>query len=100
MSAVLKDVEGSVITLEVKVDVSGSMLTAEEAILSGLNEAGCVATGEALKGFDADGSPIAIGGVKWFSKGALPKTYQRYWWRIRFLVLGGALECGEARASC
>ena len=76
MSAVLKDVEGGVITLEVKIDVSGSMLTAEEAILSGLNEAGCVATGEALKQFDADGSRITMGGVKWFSKGRLPKTYQ------------------------
>src|SRR5437868_13525243 len=76
MSAVLKCVEGGVITLEVKVDISGSMLTAEEAILSSLNEAGCVATGEALKRFDTDGSPIAIGGVKWFSKGRLPKTYQ------------------------
>lgn len=76
MSVVLKCVEGSIVTLEVKVDVSGSMLTAEEAILSGLNEAGCVATGEALRGFDTDGSPIVTGGVKWFSKGQLPKTYQ------------------------
>lgn len=76
MSVLLKSVEGSVITLEVKVDISGSMLGAEEAILGSLNEAGCVATGEALKRFDADGSQIAMGGVKWFSKGQLPKTYQ------------------------
>jgi hypothetical protein len=76
MSAVLKCIDGDIITLEVKVDVSGSMLTAEEAILSGLNEAGCVATGEALKRFDTDGSQIVTGGVKWFSKGRLPKTYQ------------------------
>lgn len=76
MNAVLKRIEGSVITLEVKMDLSGSMLAAEEAILSSLNEAGCVATGEALKRFDADGSRMMTGGVKWFSKGRLPKTYQ------------------------
>jgi hypothetical protein len=76
MNVALKSVEGNIITLEVKIDISGSMLSAEDAILAGLNSAGCVATGEALKRFDTDGSPIAIGGVKWFSKGRLPKTYQ------------------------
>ena len=76
MSVTLKSVEGNIITLEVKIDISGSMLSAEDAILSGLNSAGCVATGEALKRFDTDGSPISLGGVKWFSKGRLPKTYQ------------------------
>lgn len=72
----MKSVEGGVITLEVKVDISGSVLAAEGAILSSLNEAGCVATGEALKRFDTDGPPIATGGVKGFSKGQLPKTCQ------------------------
>jgi hypothetical protein len=76
MSVSLKRVEGSMITLEVKIDISGSMLGAEGAILSSLNEAGSMATGEALKRFDTDGTPIVIGGVKWFSKGQLPKTYQ------------------------
>lgn len=76
MSVSLKSVEGDVLTMEVKVDISGSMLGAEEAILSSLNEAGSMATGEALKRFDTDGSQIVIGGIKWFSKGRLPKTYQ------------------------
>jgi len=76
MSVELKCVEGNIITLEVKIDISGSMLSAEDVILSGMNEAGCVATGEALKRFDTDGSQIALGGVKWFSKGQLAKTYQ------------------------
>jgi hypothetical protein len=76
MSVALKSVEGSVITLEVKVDISGSMLTAEAAILSSLNEAGCMATGEALKRFDTDGSQIVVSGTKWFSKGQWPKVYQ------------------------
>ena len=47
--------EGSAIKLEVWVDLSGSMLMAEEAILSAVNEIGNVATKEALSRFDADG---------------------------------------------
>ena len=49
--------DGDVITLEVKVKLSGSMLEAEESILAALNETGCLATGKALERFDADGSP-------------------------------------------
>jgi hypothetical protein len=76
MNACLKAVEGNVITLEVKIALSGSMLSSEESILSSLNEAGSIATGEALKRFDTDGTPLMIGGEKWFSKGELPKSYQ------------------------
>jgi hypothetical protein len=68
--------DGSIITLEVKVDLSGSMLTAEESILAMVNEAGSLATGEALEQFDADGEPIILGKVKWYCKGAQSKTYQ------------------------
>src|SRR5215212_3594696 len=66
---------GDQITLEVKVDISGSMLEAEEKILLALNAAGDVVTREALKRFDADGDPIMMGGVKWYSKGKQPKVY-------------------------
>jgi hypothetical protein len=76
MAASVVSVEGEVVTLEVKVQLSGSMLEAEERILAALNEAGCLATGKALERFDTDGSRIELGGVKWFSKGKLPKTYQ------------------------
>jgi hypothetical protein len=76
MTASVVSMEGDVLTLEVKVSLSGSMLESEEAILKALNEAGCLATGRALERFDTDGSPILFGGTKWFSKGALPKTYQ------------------------
>jgi hypothetical protein len=43
--------------------------------LRGVNAVGDAATAEALKRFDADGDPIAIGDAKWYSKGKLPKTY-------------------------
>src|SRR5713101_5995234 len=68
--------EGSAIKIETWVELSGSMLTAEESILAAVNEVGSVATQEALKRFDADGDPIVLGGVKWYCKGELPKTYQ------------------------
>jgi hypothetical protein len=41
-----------------------------------LNSAGTLASGEALKQFDTDGDPIESGGMRWTSKGKLPKTYQ------------------------
>jgi hypothetical protein len=76
MAASVVSMDRDVVTLEVKVQLSGSMLEAEENILAALNEAGCLATGKALERLDADGSRIELGGVQWFSKGKLPKTYQ------------------------
>jgi hypothetical protein len=76
MSATLLSREGKTVTLKVKFDLAGSMLETEKSILVALNEAGCLATEEALKGFDTDGSRITLGGEKWFSKGPVPKIYQ------------------------
>lgn len=67
--------EGDRITIAVEIDLSGSMLEAEESILQGVNAVGTAATGEALRRFDADGDPIMVGGAKWYSKGRLPKVY-------------------------
>lgn len=72
----LCSVEKGVVTIEVKVDISGSMLDAEEKIQCALNEAGSAITGEALKRFDTDGSPIVTGAIKWTSKGQVEKVYQ------------------------
>jgi hypothetical protein len=76
MSASLISVNGDEVTLEVKFKLTSSMLETEENILTALNEAGCLGTGKALERFDTDGNRIEIGGVKWSSKGKLPKTYQ------------------------
>jgi len=76
MPASLLSVHGNEVTLEVKITLSGSMLEMEENVLAALNEAGVLATGEALGRFDADGDPVELGGDKWTSKGKLPKTYQ------------------------
>src|SRR4051812_9380392 len=55
---------------------ASSMLDSEEVIQDRLNQAGVVATQEALQQFDTDGSPIVIGSVKLTSEGRLPKEYQ------------------------
>jgi len=76
MTARVSKCDGTVITIEVTVDIGGSMLKAEESIQAGLNEIGVVATGEALKRFDADGAPIVIGGIKWYAKAPEEKYFQ------------------------
>ena len=71
MQPIISGREGNRIRIEVTIDLSGSMLEAEESILRGVNAVGDAATAEALKRFDADGDPIAIGDAKWYSKGKL-----------------------------
>src|SRR6516225_1539353 len=75
MRPVISERNGDRIKIELTIDLSGSMLEAEESILRSLNEAGTVAPGEALKRFDADGDPIMLGGTKWWSKGEQSKNY-------------------------
>jgi len=63
-------------TLQVEIPYASSMLDFEEAIQQRLNEAGVLATQEALQQFDTDGSPIQVGDTKLTSKGKLLKEYQ------------------------
>src|SRR3974377_771838 len=57
------------ITLEFTLRPGTSMLDYEEQILDALNESGRLATRECLEQFDADGSPIVMGGVKLTAQG-------------------------------
>ncbi len=68
--------KGSTVTLAVTVDVGGSLLQAEEAILEACNGLGCRASAEALKRYDTDGSSILTGDVKWTSRCQDNKVYQ------------------------
>jgi hypothetical protein len=63
-------------TIQVEIPYNSSMLDSEEIIQQRLNEAGVLATQEALQRFDADGSPIQVGDTKLTSKGRLKKEYQ------------------------
>src|SRR3954470_21233340 len=63
-------------TIQVEIPYGPSMLAFEEVIQQRLNEAGVLATTEALQQFDADGAPIQVGDTKLTSKGKLTKEYQ------------------------
>jgi len=76
MNANLKSIKGNTVTVEVKFKLTDSMLETEDNILTSLNEAGCLATSEALHHFDTEGSKLVFGEVLFFSKGQLPKKYQ------------------------
>ena len=76
MSAVIVARSETSFTVQVEIPYGPSMLDFEQAIQDRLNQAGVVATQEALQQFDTDGSPITIGPVKFTSKGPLPKEYQ------------------------
>lgn len=76
MSSTIISREKESITVQITINFSNSMLKSEESILEALNEAGTIATEEALKQFDTDGSDIEVNGQKYTSKGSAPKTYQ------------------------
>ena len=76
MAARLIKPTGDELTIQVTVNISGSMLEAEESVQRAVNEAGCLATQPALKQFDTAGSAMIIGGVKWSKRASNLKKYQ------------------------
>ena len=76
MSAIIVNETADSLTLQVEIKFNRSMLDAENAICDALNEAGTLATGNFLKRFDTDGSPIVVGQTKLTSKGTVDKEYQ------------------------
>lgn len=81
MTARIQSVSGSRVTLELTIDLEDSMLASEEAILAGLNEAGCSLSEVALKAFDTDGGKIEKGGQLWHTNWPtenLPNAVWRY----------------------
>ena len=59
------------------------MLDSEEAIQAVVNEAGTLATEEALKQFDTQGEALEIEGKPWRSKGQEENFYQTPYGEIR-----------------
>ena len=64
------------VTVEVTVRLNSSLLEMESAIQEATNAVGCCVTEEALKRFDADGSPIRVGEIKLTARGRDRKEYQ------------------------
>jgi hypothetical protein len=76
MAATIINETADSLTLQVVIKFNRSMLEAENAIQNALNEAGSLASGNFIKRFDTDGSPIVIGQTTLTSKGTVPKEYQ------------------------
>lgn len=62
--------------IQIEIPLSKSMLEGESWIQDAVNDVGTLATGELLKQFDTDGSPIDLGSVRMTSKGLVTKQYQ------------------------
>ena len=75
MATIVKK-NGATITIQVTIELNGSMLDMENTIQAGVNEVGNLATTEALSTFDATGESIKIAGVKLTNKGKIVKEYQ------------------------
>jgi hypothetical protein len=76
MSATLIERQDHSVTVQIRIPLTRSLLDTEQAIQQALNQAGLLATAEALRQFDTDGAPIQIGPTRYTSKGQEPKTYQ------------------------
>jgi hypothetical protein len=63
-------------TIPIEIPSSSSMLESEETILEHLNQAGVLATAEALQRVDTDGTPIVVADTKLTSMGRVLKEYQ------------------------
>lgn len=64
------------LTIQITVNISGTMIDVEESIQSAVNEVGRLATEKALKQFDTDGSAFMTGDIKWTKRTTSPKKYQ------------------------
>lgn len=76
MSVELVKRVGNKLTIEITVDLEGSMLEMEELIQKSVNELGQLETAEALKQFDTTGEVIEKGGLKMTSKGQEKKKWR------------------------
>jgi hypothetical protein len=68
--------QGDELTLQVKVNLTGSLMEMENSVQQAVNELGLLATQEALKKFDITGSSIQVGDIRLSSKGQVMKRYE------------------------
>jgi hypothetical protein len=76
MPAQLIEHKGNTVTVQFTVELTGQMLSDEQALQQSLNEAGQVAMVPMLKQFDTHGESIRVGGVKHTVKNYAPQTYE------------------------
>lgn len=76
MTAQIVSQTNNELTIQVKVSLKDTMLESEESIVESINQMGMLATEEALKRFDTDGSPLIMGSIKLTARCKNGKTYQ------------------------
>lgn len=76
MAATVRTLTENSIEVTFTLNLGGSMLKIEENLLNALNQAGSVAMAEAISRFDADGTPLKMGNLKFTSKGKHGQTYE------------------------
>ena len=76
MPAKLIGQQGSTITVQFTVELTGQMLKDEQALQQSLNVAGQMAMQPMLKQFDTKGEPIRVAGVRHSVKDYAPQTYE------------------------
>lgn len=64
------------VTLQITIDLQGSLLESEQSIQEAVNEVGVEATRLSIQRFDTDGSAIRTGEVNWTLRCRSPKLYQ------------------------
>ena len=92
---------GTEVTLEVTVDLRGTLLEMEGAIQEASNAVGRCATEEALRRFDTDGSPLRVGAMKLTARGRDPKDDQSPYGVVRVeIVKAFRVEPSQAALQC
>ena len=76
MPAKLIEQKNNKVTIQFTVELTGQMLTDEQALQRSLNEAGQAAMVPMIKQFDTNGEPIRINGIKHTVKNYAPQTYE------------------------
>lgn len=71
------------LTIQVTVSLKETMLESEQSIVECVNQVGVLATGEALKRFDTDGSPLVMGDIKLTARCKNGKEYQTPYGPVR-----------------
>ena len=83
MPAKLIGQQGNKITVQFTVELTGQMLTDEQALQQSLNLAGQVVMAPMLKQFDTNGEPLRVNGVKHTVKDYAPQTYETPYGPVR-----------------
>jgi hypothetical protein len=82
-TAAVRKLDSDTIEVTVRVRVAGSLLETEENLQTALNQAGCETLALAIPEFDADGSPIRMGAVRYTSKGRFGQEYETPYGTVR-----------------